>query len=173
MKFHMTRRRWMVAGAFVATLAASGVAYGYFTAGGSGTGTASVGGNSALVLHATTSGSLYPGTSTPVTFTVDNPSTGTQQLGTIHLQSIVACSTAFVSGVCATGNEITSCESIDSGTTADANTGNFYMADVPSNQTFGPGNGQAVTATGTLKMNNLSTNQNACQNAYLLLKLTS
>jgi hypothetical protein len=47
------------------------------------------------------------------------------------------------------------------------------MPDVVSNQDFGSGNGQTVTATGTLKMNDLSSNQNACENANLTLNFTS
>ena len=47
------------------------------------------------------------------------------------------------------------------------------MPDVIANQDFGSGSGQSVTATGTLSMNNLNSNQDACKNANLLLNLTS
>jgi hypothetical protein len=144
----------------------------YFTSGGSGTGTATVGTSSTFTIHGTTTSTLYPGTSTPVNFTVDNPSSGHQLLGTIHLSSIVACNTAFVSGACPSGHEITSCESAETGS-SDTTTANFWMPDVVANQDFPPGNGQAVTASGTLTMNNLSSNQDACKNANLLLNFTS
>ena len=59
------------------------VAYAYFSTTGSGTGTATVGSSSTVTLHATVTSSLYPGTSSPVSFTVDNPSSGAQRVGTI------------------------------------------------------------------------------------------
>jgi len=67
---------------------------------------------------------------------------------------------------------VTSCESAETGS-SDTNTANFWMADVTSDQDLASGSGQSVTATGTLKMNDLSSNQNACQNANLVLNLTS
>ena len=47
------------------------------------------------------------------------------------------------------------------------------MPDVAANQDFGPGNGQAVTAGGTLSMANTGVSQDACQGATLTLNLTS
>jgi hypothetical protein len=44
---------------------------------------------------------------------------------------------------------------------------------VVSGQDFGAGNGQSVTAQGTLKMNDLNSNQDACENANLTLNFTS
>ena len=44
---------------------------------------------------------------------------------------------------------------------------------VTVNQTFPNGNGQAVTATGTLSMANTAQNQDACQGAPLTLHLPS
>jgi hypothetical protein len=144
----------------------------YFTASGSGSGTASVGTSSALTIHGSTSGSLYPGVSTAVTFTADNPSSGHQQIGTIHLASIVACNTAFSGGSCPSGHEVTTCESVETGST-DGNTANFWMADVVSSQDLASGNGQSVTASGTLKMNDLSTSQDSCKGVNLQLNFTS
>ncbi|MFL5824136.1 MAG: hypothetical protein ACJ764_11925, partial [Solirubrobacteraceae bacterium] len=66
----------------------------------------------------------------------------------------------------------TTCESVETGS-SDGNTANFWMADVVSNQDVASGNGQSVTATGSLKMNDLSSNQDACKNANLLLNFTS
>jgi hypothetical protein len=158
--------------AVVLTLALGGAAVAYFTASGSGTGTASVGTSSALTLHGSTSGSLYPGTSSTVSFTADNPSSGHQDVGTIHLASIVACDQTFSGGTCASGHEITTCESVETGA-SDTNTSNFWMADVVSNQDVASGNGQSLSATGTLKLNDLSTSQDSCKNANLLLNFTS
>ncbi len=47
------------------------------------------------------------------------------------------------------------------------------MPDVVSGQDFGNGNGQSVTATGSLKMNDLASNQDSCENANLTLNFTS
>jgi hypothetical protein len=169
----LIKRRKFLAGVIAAgVLVVTGAAIAYFTASGTGTGTASVGTSSALTIHGSTSGTLYPGTSTNVTFTADNPSSGHQQIGSIHLASIVACSVAFSGGVCPSGNEVTSCESVETGS-SDTNTANFWMPDVVANQDLPSGNGQSVTATGSLKMNDLTTNQNACKSVNLLLNFTS
>lgn len=162
--------------ATVGCLALAGAAYAYFSTTGSGTGTATVGTGTVLTLHGTTAGTLYPGTSTSVSFTVDNSSSGSQQVGTIHLASVKACvgvGSAWTGSACSnSGTEATTCESVETGA-SDTNTANFWMADVVANQTFGNGAGQAVTAPGSLKMNNLSSSQDACKNANLLLNLTS
>ncbi|MFL5824137.1 MAG: hypothetical protein ACJ764_11930 [Solirubrobacteraceae bacterium] len=168
----MTKKRLLAGLSAIGALALAGVAIAYFTTSGSGTGTGSVGTSSALTLHGSTGGAVYPGTTTTVSFTADNPSPGKQQVGTIHLGSIVACDQAFSGGTCASGHEVTGCESVETGS-SDGNTANFWMADVVSNQEVASGNGQSVTATGSLKMNDLSSNQDACKNVNLLLNFTS
>lgn len=137
-------------------LAAGGAAIAYFTSSGSGTGTAAVGSSSAVTLHASISSSLYPGSSSPVTFTVDNPSSGSQRVGTITLSSI----------------------SVDAGhsgcsTTLGGGNPDFTMSPVTVNKVFAPGNGQSVTPSGTLTMNETGVNQDACQSATLTLNLTN
>ncbi len=137
-------------------LAAAGAAIAYFTSSGTGTGTAAVGSSSPVTLHATISSSLYPGSSSPVTFTVDNPSSGSQRVGTITLSSI----------------------SVDSGhsacsTTISGGNPDFTMPAVAVNKVFGAGNGQSVTQNGTLTMNETGVNQDACQGATLTLKLAN
>ncbi len=166
------RKTLIGVGAVLVMLAIGGAAVAYFDASGTGTGSASVGTSSALTIHGSTSGSLYPGVSTSISFTADNASSGHEQIGTIHLASIVACDTAFSGGTCPSGHEVTSCESVESGT-SDTNTSNFWMADVVSGQDVASGNGHSVSATGTLKMNDLSASQDACKNANLLLNFTS
>lgn len=160
----------------VAVLAITGIAVAYFTASGSGTGSATVGTSSALTIHGTSASTLYPGTSSAVSFTVDNPSSGHQQLGTIHLASVKACvgtGSTWTGSACSnSGTEATTCESVETGG-SDTNTANFWMPDVVENQDVAAGNGQTVTTGGSLKMNDLSSNQNACQNANLLLNFTS
>jgi hypothetical protein len=168
----MKSKKFLVGLGLAGALVLAGAAYAYFTSSGSGTGTGSVGTSSALTVHGTTAGAVYPGSSTTVSFTVDNPSNGHEQLGTIHLASVTACDQAFSNGTCASGHEVTTCEGVETGS-SDTNTNNFYMPDVVSNQDVGPGSGQTVSATGTLKLNDLASNQDACKNAYLLLNFTS
>jgi hypothetical protein len=152
----ITKKRAFVALGCTCALAVAGIAFAYFTSSGSGTGTATVGSSSAVTLHATISSSLYPGSSSPVSFTVDNPSSGVQRVGTVSLASI----------------------SVDSGhstcsTTTTGGNPDFTMAAVPVNQVVSPGNGQSVAATGTLSMNETGVNQDACQGATLTLHLTN
>ncbi|HVQ60219.1 MAG TPA: hypothetical protein VMS60_15060 [Solirubrobacterales bacterium] len=129
-------------------------AYAYFTTTGSGTATATVGTSSAVVLKGTVTGNLYPGSSSPVTLTVDNPSSGKQRVGTISLEKITPDA----------GHA--SCSVLISGGNPD-----FTMADVVVNKVFGPGNAQAVTPGGTLAMNDTGVSQDACQGATLTLTL--
>lgn len=172
----LKRRKVLVTLGTVGTLALGGAAYAYFTASGSGTGTATVGTSSAMTLHGSSASTLYPGVSSTVSFTVDNPSSGSQQLGTIHLASIKACTgtgSSWNGSSCSnSGTEQTGCESVETGAT-DGGTANFWMADVAANQEIPSGNGQSVTATGTLKMNDLSSSQDSCKNANLTLNFTS
>jgi hypothetical protein len=151
----ITKRRAFLALTAALVVAVAGGAYAYFTTSGTGTGTASVGSSSAVTLHATVTGSLYPGTSSPVSFTVDNPSAGKQRVGTITLSSITVDASH------------TECSTTITGATPD-----FTMAAVAVNATFANGNGQAVTPTGSLAMNETNANQDKCQGATLTLHLT-
>jgi hypothetical protein len=155
MGFITKRRAIFVLTAALLVVVVTG-AYAYFTTSGTGTGTAAVGSSSAVTLHATVTGSLYPGTSSPVTFTVDNPSSGKQKVGTISLSSIT---------VDAAHSE---CSTVITGGTPD-----FTMPVVAVNASFGSGNSQAVTPTGTLTMNDTLQNQDKCQGATLTLHLTN
>jgi len=152
----IVKKRALLALGCTLALALAAGAYAYFTSSGSGTGTASVGTASAVTLHGTVTGSLYPGSSSPVSFTVDNPSSGSQRVGTISLAGITVDS----------GHS--TCSSTISGGNPD-----FSMPAVAVNKTFAPGNGQAVTQAGTLTMNETGTNQDACQGATLTLNLTN
>lgn len=152
----ISRKRALLALGCVFALAAAGAAFAYFSTTGSGTGTATVGSSSALTLHATVSSSLYPGVSSPVSFTVDNPSSGSQRVGTISLSSITADA----------GHS--TCSTVITGGNPD-----FTMPAVTVNHTFASGNGQTVTPTGTLTMNETGVSQDACQGATLTLHLTN
>lgn len=143
------QRMFAALGAGVSVVAV-GVAIAYFSATGSGTAPATVGSGSTVTIHGVTASTLYPGTSSTVNFTVDNPSAGSQRVSAIQLGSVTT----------------------DAGHSACVMT-DFTMPNVTVNQTFPNGNGQVVTATGTLTMANTALNQDACQGAPLTLHLTS
>ena len=183
MKFVTTKTIAVLAVVLVAALAAIG-GWAYFSANGSGSATATVGTSSNLVLHGSTVGTLYPGSTVPISFTVDNPGGGTERLGTIYLAGVKACTGAGSSwdpslnsgaGGCSnSGTEQTSCESVDPGNASNANSSNFYLADVTENQDLtGGASGVSATNGGTLKMNNLSSSQDSCKNANLYLQLAT
>lgn len=183
MKLVTKRRIAFLCSLLVAAAAAIG-AWAYFTANGSGSGTASVGTSTNFTLHGSTVGTLYPGTNVPISFTVDNPGGGSERLGTIYLAGVKACTGASSSwdpslnsgaGGCSnSGTEQTTCESVDPGNAGNANASNFYMADVAENQTFAGGaSGASATNGGTLTMNNLSSSQDSCKNASLYLQLAT
>jgi hypothetical protein len=145
-------------------------AYAYWTTGGTGSGTAAAGTSSAITVTGTSASTLYPGTTSTVSFTAANPGTTDQSISTIHLVSVQAYPTA--NDRTAGTNVITGCGGV-------AGAGHdFAMPDVTVNPTT-DGNiahgatAQALTATGTLTMNNLGTNQDSCKNAFLALTLTS
>jgi hypothetical protein len=150
----ITNRRTLTALAGVCVLAIAAGAYAYFTTTGSGTATATVGTSSAVTLKGTVTGNLYPGSSSPVTLTVDNPSTGKQRVGTISLEKITADAGHSTCSVVTTGGNP-----------------DFTMADVVVNKTYGTGNNQAVTPSGSLAMNDTGISQDACQGATLTLTL--
>jgi protein-S-isoprenylcysteine O-methyltransferase Ste14 len=142
------KRTWVLLAVVSAAVVAAVGGYAYFTTTGTGTGSASVGTDSGVTLHATTAGLLYPGgPSQTVSFTVDNPSSGHQWVGTIHLVSV------------ATG--VAGCLGAD-----------FTMPDVVAGQNVAPGGGTVITATGQLSMAD-NGNQDACKNASLTLNLSS
>jgi len=183
MKFVTKKTIAVLAVLLIAAVAAIG-GWAYFSANGSGSGTATVGTSSNLALHGSTVGTLYPGSSVSISFTVDNPGGGTQRLGTIYLAGVKACTGASSSwdpslnsgaGGCSnSGTEQTGCESVDPGNASDANASNFYLADVTESQDLtGGASGVSATNGGTLKMNNLSSSQDSCKNANLYLQLAT
>ena len=92
MRKHSNKLIAAVAGT-AAAVALSGVAYAYWTTTGSGqTDTGRVGTSSALTLHASTDSSqLTPGgTTSVVSFTVDNGNTGHQFVTSVSLASVDA-----------------------------------------------------------------------------------
>jgi hypothetical protein len=154
----------------------------YLNGSGAGTGAASVGAGSPVTVRGTTSGTLYPGSVVPVSFTADNPSVGHERIGTVYLAGVKACTGAGSSwdpglgggeGGCSNGGaEQATCESFDPGDAADANRSDFYMPDVAENEDIaGTSAGVALTAGGALKMNNLASAQDTCESARIYLRL--
>jgi hypothetical protein len=151
-----SKKKALVSLSVLATLVVAGIALAYFTSQGSGTATATAGSSSNITIHGTVTNALYPGTSSPVTFTVDNPSAGEEFVHKIHLATITP--DAGHSG----------CSTVITGGNPD-----FTMPEVVANQDIPSGNGNPVTAQGTITMNETGVSQNACQGATLTLNLTS
>lgn len=148
--FKRNRKRVLALGT-VAVLVVAGAAYAYFTTTGSGSGTATTGSTAAVTINGAASTTLYPGTTSPVSFTVDNPSPGTQRVGTIHLSGVT----------------------FDTGH-ATCSAGDYTMPDVVENQSVVSGNGIALTVGGTVTMAAQPTvSQDACQGATVTLHFTS
>src|SRR5579875_2924658 len=100
-----------------AVIGVAGAAFAYFTSTGTGSGTATVGSASNLTVTGTAASTLYPGTSSTVNFTVNNPSTGHERLGSITLSAVHACTgsgSTWTGSACSnSGTEQTTCESFD------------------------------------------------------------
>ena len=152
----ISKKRAVLALSAVGVLAVAGVAFAYFTSTGSGTATATVGSGSAVTIKGTVSSTLYPGGSSPVTFTIDNPSSAAQRVGTVTL-----------TGIAVDAGHSTCSKAITGGSP------DFAMPAVVVNKTYGTGTNQSVTPTGTLTMNDTGVSQDACQGATLTLSLTS
>lgn len=145
-------------------LAFTGAAVAYFTATGSGSGNAQVGTSSALTITATItpgSGGLVPGGNPAgVAFSVNNPSSGNQQVGTVSLSSVTAYSdSAHTNNITGTG-------------TGKCDTSAFSMTPVTENQSVGTGN-TSLANSGNLVFADSGSNQDGCKGAYLVASLTS
>lgn len=142
----------------VAAVAATGtVALGYFTGGGSGTGTASVGSSAPGVsISATTSGELFPG--------------GGPATVSVHVKNTSASLSAHVGTVTLT--KITPDEA-HSGcvTSLTGSPPAFEMAAISVEKTLKPS--EEAEVKGALQMNDTGVSQNACQGAKLTLSFSS
>ena len=152
-------RKKIVAGAATAALVAAigGGAYAYFTTTGSGSGSATIGSSSNLIINqasitysnATAENAFLPGTTANVTFTVDNNASGHQQLGTISLASVTS--------------DKAGCDSTTHSSWFSATT------DVV-NGDYAPGTAQAVPGSITVTfVNDTANSQDVCQGANLTL----
>jgi hypothetical protein len=146
-----TLRQKVSAVVAVVMLVAAGGAYAYWTGGGSGSGSASVGTNGAVTLTAAVTAGIAPGTAVPVSFTAANATASPIEVTTLHLVSIVA----------------------DAGPAACA-TGDFSMADVTeAHQVPANATAEALPTDGSLVYANTGVSQDACKDAVLTLTLSS
>ena len=90
MRKHFTMKRVIVLAVVALAIGIAGGALAYFTASGSGSGTANAGTAGTLVLHATFDPGLVPGTSKDVAFTADNASDTNLYVATISFDSVTS-----------------------------------------------------------------------------------
>lgn len=188
-----TKRTWILFGVVAVAAVAAVGGYAYWTATGTGQGSATVGTSANnIYVRGTSATTLTPGgpTST-VSFTAKNFANFAQSISRIDLETVRACDVPWTFGSEATYPvPAATCSGVerstaDCGTIADGGAANtpltadFYMADV----TVDPddvldGNlaalaDRALVATGTLVMNNTSDSQNLCKDQNLLLTFST
>lgn len=148
----LKRKRWIAALGALAVLAIAGTAVAFFTAGGNGTGSATVGtvsSNIAISGDVASGSYLFPG-GEPVTvpITVTNNGTTAVHVGTVTLTKVVASGTE---------------------TAAQCDVSAFTMDPVSIDQTVSPNGGKSTVVNGSVKMADTKSNQDACQGASLAL----
>lgn len=147
-------RRGLVLGGVV-TLVVAGSAFAFWTAGGSGTGSAGVAsGTSALTANQTTTlTAMYPGDSAQtISGNFDNPNPGPSYVSTV---------TASISSVTkATGAPAGTCDATDFTLASAAMTVNAEIA---------AGTAKGAFTGATIKFNNKASNQDACKGATVNL----
>ncbi len=155
-----SKRTWVLVGvvAVVAAMASVG-AYAYWTASGTGSGSATVGTDAGVTIdNVLFSGALYPDGSVDVTFDVTNNSSNTA----VKVGDIVADASQGTNGISDMSDA--GCDEAwftYSGTTLDT--------EIAAGDTL-----NVTVGGGTLDMSNeLSTNQDACKNATFTLNLVT
>lgn len=153
-------------------LSGGGVAFAYFTADGSGTGSGTVGDSTAFTIAGDTpSGSVTPGGSTQtLAFTVSNPGSGHQYAGNVYASVATDSSNGFVESTPGnTESDVSGCLaswfSID-GTA----TGNGTVA---VNHDIAPSDHYDKTSGLTLVLSNSSGSQDLCQGATVGIVYTT
>lgn len=149
----ITKKRVIGALTVVVVLAVASGAFAYFTSSGSGTGNATVGSASTytVTVGAPTGGNLYPGSGTDtVSIDVHNNNSGHQQVSAVAA-SLTANSNGDVLNT-SSGQTATGCKAAWF-TVTPSQTG--LPADVAGNGDY--------TTSATITMQDVNTNQNACQ----------
>jgi hypothetical protein len=148
----LLRKRILVPVVAIAAIAVAGIAVAYFTASGTGSGTATVGSAAGVSIDSVSfDNTLYPGGSTTVRFTITNSSTDTA----VQVDKVVADGSRGTNGV--------------SGLPDGCDASDFSFGDVTVSSSIAA-NG-SKDATGTLRLANTNANQDACQGASPVLHL--
>ena len=182
--------------ALLATLAVAAMATGaaaFFTATGTGSGTASVGdAANNIYVSATTAGTLRPaGPAGTLSFSAKNFADFSQSISSIHATSVSACEDAWTApdlsaypvatptcddvGTAAASDAAcdTSLETGSSNTNADA----FWIPDVTVDPTadghLAPNANRAMTTQGSITMNDTGVSQDQCKKKNLLVTFTT
>jgi hypothetical protein len=146
----LSKKSIVIGTAGVMLIVGTGVAYAYWSAGGTGTGTAPTGASTALVVNQTSVlGPMFPGdTAQTLSGTFDNVGSGT-----VHVTSVTAsiASVAGGDGACSA---------------ADYTLANATMSAV---QEVPVGTSQGAWTGATLHFNNTTANQDGCKNAVVTL----
>jgi len=148
-------RSLLVALVVLLIVAVGGVAFAYWSSGGSGTGSALTGTSTSFTVTSTpaTSPALTPGgPSQSVAFNVANPSTGTQTLTSVVVTVAYADGSPWSSGNCSAADYALGTPAITYGSIA------------PSG---------SVNGTVSLTMNNLASNQDDCKNVTVPLRFVA
>lgn len=147
----LMRKRILVPVVAIAALAIAGIAVAYFTASGTGSGTASVGTAAGVTITGVSfDNALYPGGSTTVRYTINNPSSSTA----VQVDKVVADTSYGTTGV--------------DGLPARCSAADFTFGDVSVGRSI-PANG-SISGSGTLSFAD-NGNQDACQGASPVLHL--
>ena len=171
------KRLAVVAGGTAIVMAGAGVGFAYWTSTGTGSGTAATGtaADDLVVTGIADTIQIAPnGPGSVVSFTVENPSDFNQKLSKIQLTGVVAYPSA--ADRTAETNATSGCGSFDDGSVANAQAHDFYMADVTvgaDGDITANASDQSISETGTLYMNDLSTDQEACKGQFLALTFTT
>jgi hypothetical protein len=149
-----TRRSRIIALSLIALLAVGSGAYAFWTAGGSGSGSATAGDSDALTVNQTTTlDAMYPGDSAQtISGTFDNLNEGP-----IRVNTVTASISAVTKAVGATAG---TCDATDFTL---ANAAMTVNAEVAAGEDVGAWTGA------TIQFNNKATNQDACKGATVSL----
>lgn len=149
----LKRKKVLVPLIALLALAVTGAAIAYWTTSGTGSGTATVGTDTAVTITPITfSGKLYPGGSATVSFTVNNTSASAP----VKIDKVIAdTSGGNTNGI--------------SGLPAGCLAADFHFAPVTVNAEIAPSGTQG--GTGTLSMDDTAVNQDNCKNASPVLHL--
>jgi hypothetical protein len=171
MKFIKSKKALALLAGMIVAIVASVGAFAYFTAGGSGTGSASVGSSTGFTVNGDVSDALYPaGPGVTVPVTVTNNGSGAQKAGSVSLDSIsIDTSSATYTG--ATGAQKALWDACDTSVGAAADGKAFTMADVTIGEDLAAGDTSTVH-NGTLYMNDTGVSQDNCQGAPLTLNFS-